>query len=86
MFLPDGQKHPEPFPSADHATTDGLLAGGGDLSPERLLLAYRSGIFPWFEDGCPVLWWSPDPRAILELDRLQVSRRLARTYCSSRFR
>ena len=85
MFLSDGQKHPEPFPSPDHATADGLLAVGGDLSPERLLLAYRSGIFPWFEDGCPVLWWSPDPRAILELDRLHVSRRLMRTYRQRRF-
>jgi leucyl/phenylalanyl-tRNA--protein transferase len=70
----------EPFPSPDEATADGLVAIGGELTPQRVLLAYCSGIFPWFEEDCPVLWWSPDPRAILELDRLHVSRRLMRTY------
>ena len=56
-----------------------LVAFGGSLSPERLLRSYRMGIFPWYEDSSPVLWWSPDPRAVLELDELHVSRRLART-------
>ncbi|MFL5240887.1 MAG: leucyl/phenylalanyl-tRNA--protein transferase [Gemmataceae bacterium] len=64
----------------------GLVAVGGDLSPDRLLHAYRAGIFPWFDEGDPVLWWSPDPRAIFELDVVHVSRRLARTIRSGRFR
>ena len=51
---------------------DGLLAVGGDLEPERLLLAYRSGIFPWYEEGQPILWHSPDPRMVLEAERLHV--------------
>jgi leucyl/phenylalanyl-tRNA--protein transferase len=52
----------------------GLLAVGGDLSPERLLAAYREGIFPWYGDGEPILWWSPDPRFVLFPDELRVSR------------
>jgi leucyl/phenylalanyl-tRNA--protein transferase len=75
----------EGFPPVDKANREGLLAIGGDLAPERLLVAYRSGIFPWFEDGLPVLWWSPDPRAILEFDRLHVSRRLRRTLRQQNF-
>jgi leucyl/phenylalanyl-tRNA--protein transferase len=55
-----------------------LLAVGGDLSPERLLLSYSMGIFPWFSEGDPILWWSPDPRCILEPDELRVSRSLAK--------
>lgn len=70
-----------PFPPPSQARKDpnGLLAAGGDLSPERLLLAYRSGIFPWFDAGQPILWWSPDPRAVLFPERLHVSRSLAKT-------
>jgi leucyl/phenylalanyl-tRNA--protein transferase len=68
------------------ANADGLVAVGGDLEPERLIEAYRNGIFPWFPENSPVLWWSPDPRAIIELDGLHVSRRLARTVRSNRFR
>lgn len=60
------------------ADPDGLLAVGGDLSSERLLLAYSMGIFPWF-DHLPILWWSPNPRFILELEELHITRRLART-------
>jgi leucyl/phenylalanyl-tRNA--protein transferase len=67
------------------ADADGLVAVGGDLRPGRLIEAYRNGIFPWFARGSPVLWWSPDPRAIFELDGLHVSRRLARTVRSGRF-
>ena len=67
------------FPPAHLATDDGLLAVGGDLSPERLLLAYRLGIFPWFSEGDPILWWSPSPRLILEFDELRISKRLQRT-------
>ncbi|HEV3193879.1 MAG TPA: leucyl/phenylalanyl-tRNA--protein transferase, partial [Polyangiaceae bacterium] len=57
------------FPPPEHAV-DGLLAVGGDLSPERLLLAYRSGIFPWYGDGLPIMWHTPDPRCVLPVDRL----------------
>lgn len=73
-----------PFPSVDQAMDEpnGLLCAGGDLSPERLLLAYRSGIFPWFNEGEPILWWSPQPRAVFELDVTRPNsrfRRFART-------
>ena len=64
------------FPSPVHADAEGLVAIGGDLSVPRLLLAYRSGIFPWTVD--PITWWSPEPRAIFELDGFHVSRSLAR--------
>jgi leucyl/phenylalanyl-tRNA--protein transferase len=63
----------------------GLVAVGGDLHPRRLLDAYRHGIFPWYSEGDPVCWWSPDPRAIFELDGLHISRRLRRTIRSGRF-
>lgn len=62
------------FPPLDHAVESGLLAIGGDLSPERLLAAYGEGIFPWYSDGEPILWWSPDPRFVLLPDELLVSR------------
>jgi len=64
---------------------EGLIGVGGDLSPGLLLRAYSEGVFPWFSPGDPVLWWSPDPRAIIELDALHVPRRLARTMRSGRF-
>jgi leucyl/phenylalanyl-tRNA--protein transferase len=67
------------FPDPALAEPDGLLAVGGDLSPERLLVAYAQGIFPWFDDRSPILWWSPDPRLVLEPGRLHVSRSLERT-------
>ena len=67
------------------ADATGLVAMGGDLSPERLLSAYRQGIFPWYDESLPICWWSPDPRAIFELDRFHVSRRLQRTCRSRRF-
>lgn len=62
------------FPPASDADPDGLLAVGGDLSPQRILLAYRNGIFPWFNDDDPILWWSPDPRMVLRFDELVVSK------------
>lgn len=64
------------FPPPEEAAPDGLLAIGGDLSSERLLLAYKLGIFPWYNDGQPILWWSPDPRLILEPQEFHISRRL----------
>jgi leucyl/phenylalanyl-tRNA---protein transferase len=75
------------FPSPDEALTEpnGLLAAGGDLTPERLLAAYRRGIFPWYDEGQPILWWSPDPRAVLWPDGLHVSRSLRRSLRNGRF-
>lgn len=69
-----------PFPPIETARRrpDGLLAAGADLSPRRLLDAYRRGIFPWFGEGEPILWWSPDPRQVLFVDELYVSHRLRR--------
>ena len=64
------------FPVPELAEEDGLLAVGGDLSKDRLLLAYSMGIFPWYSDDSPVLWWSPDPRLILIPEELKVSRSL----------
>ena len=61
------------FPPVLEANSDGILAVGGDLTPERLLLAYKSGIFPWFEGEEPILWWAPNPRMVLFLDELVVS-------------
>jgi leucyl/phenylalanyl-tRNA--protein transferase len=62
------------FPPVETASPEGILAFGGDLSPERLLLAYQSGIFPWFEADEPILWWSPNPRMVLFLNELKVSK------------
>ena len=77
----------EYFPAADLADEDGLIGVGGDLSPARVIDAYRHGIFPWpIEEQAPMLWWSPDPRAILELDQLHISRRLQQTCRNERFR
>lgn len=74
------------FPPVEVADPDGLLAFGGSLAPEWLLDAYRHGIFPWpFNEDAPIAWWSPDPRAIIELDRFHVARRLRRTLRSGRF-
>ncbi len=64
------------FPDPRTASESGVLAYGGDLSPSRLLLAYRHGIFPWYAQGDPILWWSPDPRLILNLDDLKLRRSL----------
>jgi leucyl/phenylalanyl-tRNA--protein transferase len=69
------------FPDVSHALTEpnGLLAIGGDLSVERLLAAYHRGIFPWYSHGQPILWWSPNPRAIMQLTSLKVSRSLRKS-------
>lgn len=71
---------PSRFPDPESACGDpnGLLAFGGDLSPARLLAAYRQGIFPWFSEGEPILWWSPDPRCIFETRDLKINRSLRR--------
>lgn len=87
-----------PWIPPDRADADGFVGVGGDLSPRTLLRAYAEGVFPWFNEGDPILWWSPDPRAIIELEDgrtphgtpgyggLHVSRRLARTLRSGKFR
>jgi len=67
------------FPPPDYADPSGLIAVGGDLSSERLLEAYRVGIFPWYSEDQPILWWSPDPRFVLELDQFKISRSLGKT-------
>lgn len=76
------------FPPAEEALDDpdGLLALGGDLSTERLILAYRNGIFPWYSDDQPILWWSPDPRCVLFPENIHISRSLRRTLNQGRFR
>lgn len=73
------------FPNPSLADPDGLLSVGGNLEPETLLCAYQQGIFPWFDEDTPILWWSPDPRAILEFDNLYISKRLARTLRTNKF-
>jgi leucyl/phenylalanyl-tRNA---protein transferase len=75
------------FPPASEALSEpnGLLAAGGDLEPERLLAAYKQGIFPWYQEGQPILWWSPDPRAVLWPSGLKVSRSLRRSIRKRRF-
>lgn len=74
------------FPSPAESTPEGMVAVGGDLAPEQLLDAYRHGIFPWpFDDEEMMLWWSPDPRAILPLDGMHISKRLQRTLRAKKF-
>lgn len=75
---PPGSEIRFPDPRSALSWPNGLLAAGGDLSPQRLLAAYRLGIFPWYETGQPILWWSPEPRAIIFPADLHVSRRLRR--------
>jgi leucyl/phenylalanyl-tRNA--protein transferase len=79
---------PDSFPNIESAFTvpEGLLAAGGDLSEDRLVYAYRRGIFPWYSDGQPILWWSPEPRCVIFPDRLHISRRLRRSLRRSGFR
>ncbi|BBD07506.1 leucyl/phenylalanyl-tRNA--protein transferase [Desulfovibrio ferrophilus] len=73
------------FPDPNEADADGLLAFGGDLSVQRLVESYARGIFPWYGPGDPILWWSPDPRLVLEPEDLHVSRSLRRVINSRRF-
>lgn len=77
---------PAAFPPINNAMRepDGLLAAGGDLSTKRLVYAYREGIFPWYDEGQPILWWSPDPRCIIEPGDFHVSRRLLRELKTSK--
>ena len=73
-FITEISKYSYTFPDPKVASDEGLLAYGGDLSPNRLLTAYRKGIFPWFNEGDPILWWSPNPRLILYPNEFKVSK------------
>ena len=73
------------FPPAELAEKDGLLAIGGDLSPERLLLAYSNGIFPWYSEGDPILWWSPSPRFVIMPGEFRIPKRLSRFMRQKKF-
>ncbi|MCU0848719.1 MAG: leucyl/phenylalanyl-tRNA--protein transferase [Spirochaetes bacterium] len=73
------------FPPVELADQSGILAVGGDLSPERLIEAYRNGIFPWYSDGDPIIWWSPDPRFVLFPDELRVSRSMKQVLSRNTF-
>lgn len=78
---------PDSFPDAESAldVPDGLLAAGGDLSSERLLYAYAHGIFPWYNEGEPIIWWSPDPRCVIDPARFAIARRSLRAIRNSGF-
>ena len=84
ILAPDPES---PFPPTDQALDNprGLLAVGGDLSPTRLISAYRQGIFPWYSDDQPILWWSPVPRCVIYPQAVHVSRRLRRRYNQGQF-
>lgn len=86
VWIPDFAP-PRAFPDVDWALEEpnGLLAMGGDLTPQRLLYAYAKGIFPWFSDGQPILWWSPNPRMVLIPRELRVTRSLGKRIRSGRF-
>jgi leucyl/phenylalanyl-tRNA--protein transferase len=88
LYLLDSTPPDTPFPNVEQAETEpnGLLAVGGDLTPQRLVNAYRRGVFPWYNAGQPILWWSPDPRLVLFPERLHVSRSLRKTLRRGVFR
>ncbi|QWX85730.1 leucyl/phenylalanyl-tRNA--protein transferase [Cellulophaga sp. HaHaR_3_176] len=74
------------FPPVENADEEGLLAYGGDLSPERLLLAYKSGIFPWFNEDSLILWWSPNPRMVLFPKKIKISKSMKKVLKSTQFK
>jgi len=76
MQIPELNKFSLSFPHPNEANEDGILAWGGDLNPSRLFRAYQSGIFPWYSKDDPIIWWSPNPRLIMELDDFKLSRSL----------
>lgn len=79
MYIPQINKFSLQFPHPEDANEDGILAWGGDLNPSRLIRAYQNGIFPWYGKDEPILWWSPDPRLIMELDDFKLSRSLKKS-------
>ena len=84
--LTDWHTRKHPWVPPEYATPEGIVGVGGDLRPATLLKAYSSGVFPWFNEGDPVIWWSPDPRAVIPLESFHVPRRLAATIRQNRFR
>lgn len=78
-MIPQLNKHEIKFPDASNANEDGILAWGGDLTPSRLIRAYQNGIFPWFNNGDPIIWWSTNPRLIMELDDFKISKSLKKS-------
>ena len=85
FLAPDDELTDFPEVSKALSEPDGLLMAGGNLSPRRLLSAYRSGIFPWYEEGEPILWWSPDPRCIIWPDSIRITRSLSKTIRSEKY-
>ena len=81
VFAPD-----RPWVPPEFATPEGIVGVGGELGCDTLLKAYTAGVFPWFNPGDPVIWWSPDPRGVIPLDTFHVPRRLAATIRQNRFR
>jgi leucyl/phenylalanyl-tRNA--protein transferase len=84
-FITEISRYSYIFPDPREASDEGLLAYGGDLSPNRLLNAYRKGIFPWFNEGDPILWWSPNPRLILYPDEFKVSKSFRKVLRNSNY-
>jgi len=84
-FIPPLSTYSYTFPNPRHASDEGLLAYGGDLSSSRLLTAYRNGIFPWYSEGDPILWWSPDPRLLLYPENFKVRKSFARVLRNGKF-
>lgn len=78
-------KHSYTFPNPLYSDDQGLVAFGGDLNPNRVMIAYANGIFPWYNEDDPILWWSPNPRYIIELDEFKVSKSLRKTINSEKF-
>jgi leucyl/phenylalanyl-tRNA---protein transferase len=80
-ILPELSKYSYTFPNPNNSTEEGIVAYGGDLNPNRVLGGYRKGIFPWYneDEGDPILWWSPDPRFVLDLDEFHISKSLNKT-------
>jgi len=74
------------FPPVDNASAEGILGFGGDLSSERLILAYESGVFPWFEEDQPIIWWAPNPRMVLFFDELNISKSMRNIFNRNTFR
>ena len=78
-MIPQLNKHELNFPDPNYADDDGIVAWGGDLNPSRIIKAYQSGIFPWYSKNDPILWWSPNPRLIMELDDFKLSKSLKKS-------
>jgi len=78
-MIPQLNKYTLSFPAPQNANEDGIVAWGGDLTPSRLIRAYQSGIFPWYSEGDPIIWWSPEPRLIMELDDFKLSKSLKKS-------